>query len=630
MDVVSFCPLRVGSLRWQPRPGAHALTVICKATFELRAEESPLAAQQDPPWEADISREGGAGSLRAASDLVPFKRAADVLVVGRAHAPRGQAVASLVARMSVGTLSKALEVRAEQGWFVAGLGPLAPTSPSRVAMLGKYAAAWEHQSWNTRPLPDDVNGAFFNAAPVDQQLAELRGDELIALEHLHPVHARLVTRLARVVPRATARRDNDQVQEVRLRCDTLTIDADRGRATLVWRGVVLIAHEAEQGLVAVTAEVAETVAVDDVEATMTIVAPMGKTAAQAPVLPFASGTVSVLSNVKEGEKRAQDVAPRAPADDVTRTIVGGLGLIADTVTKQVLPFVPGAAPREIASGSAACSDEEQERDATGTMFLRVAPIKPALPFERSQQKQQIEPPVVTAIPVRPELARALQPAKEEPLAPHEDRAPEEEARRVRADPFDVAPPPMLGPLAGVQKPAEEKQVADASIVQKAALAQPEGDVIAPAPVVLPEPEPEPVELTIGQVATIAAELAEGKVERKKVLDAHGLRERGWRENERRWTSALEEESARGIHGLRGKYDAAYVARVEGFRGPIKLEEYARIVTGLERGQANGVLDSLRIQQPALMPIVRLWTRKVAQDMKLGDAATLAIRAARRA
>jgi hypothetical protein len=125
----------------------------------------------------------------------------------------------------------------------------------------------------------------------------------------------------------------------------------------------------------------------------------------------------------------------------------------------------------------------------------------------------------------------------------------------------------------------------------------------------PELEPaESIELTLEQVAAIAAELAEGKQDRAKVLDAHGLRERIWRKNERRWIDAIDAEAARGTHTFRAAYDAAYVAKVEELRGPITLEEYARVAVGLERGQPNDVLDALRIHRPALMPIIRLWLR----------------------
>lgn len=146
----------------------------------------------------------------------------------------------------------------------------------------------------------------------------------------------------------------------------------------------------------------------------------------------------------------------------------------------------------------------------------------------------------------------------------------------------------------------------------------------------PELEEPPVALSLEETATIAAELAEGKAARAEILDAHGVREGAWRANETRWNKALAEEQDRGQSALRGAYDAAYTARVEKFRGPITLGEYARIMVGLERGRANAVLDELKIQRPALMPIVRVWAKRVAKDAKLGEEAAKALREARRA
>jgi hypothetical protein len=68
------------------------LTVVCKATFTLKPGESPLSATQEPVCTADVMWEGDRGSLRAASDLVPFKRRVDGVVVGHAHAPQGKPV----------------------------------------------------------------------------------------------------------------------------------------------------------------------------------------------------------------------------------------------------------------------------------------------------------------------------------------------------------------------------------------------------------------------------------------------------------------------------------------------------------------------------------------------------------
>jgi hypothetical protein len=76
MDLVAACPLRVGSILWQPRPGAWMLTVVCKATYVLLPVESPLAGEQDPLNETDDHwNDDERRSLQAASDLVPFNPA---------------------------------------------------------------------------------------------------------------------------------------------------------------------------------------------------------------------------------------------------------------------------------------------------------------------------------------------------------------------------------------------------------------------------------------------------------------------------------------------------------------------------------------------------------------------------
>ena len=111
-----------------------------------------------------------------------------------------------------------------------------------------------------------------------------------------------------------------------------------------------------------------------------------------------------------------------------------------------------------------------------------------------------------------------------------------------------------------------------------------------------------------------------------MLEAHGLDARAWSENERRITAAIDEHASRGSHAPRAEYDTAYVAQVERFRGPITPEEYARILLALDRGRTNETLDVLRIHRPALMPIVRSWTRRIAKEAPLADEVSDALRA----
>jgi hypothetical protein len=139
---------------------------------------------------------------------------------------------------------------------------------------------------------------------------------------------------------------------------------------------------------------------------------------------------------------------------------------------------------------------------------------------------------------------------------------------------------------------------------------------------------DPAEIPVERFAAIAAEIAEGRSPRVEVLRAHDLSERAWEAVERHWRAEIGREVSRGGARLQGAYDRAYVAAVEGFRGPVTLAEYVRLAVALQRGEANEVLDGLKIQRPALMPIQRLWAKKVAADRKLAGEAIATLRAVR--
>ncbi|MBI4700157.1 MAG: DUF2169 domain-containing protein [Deltaproteobacteria bacterium] len=110
MEVVSLCPLRVATVTWRPSPHRLALTLICKATFRLEPDLSPLHRSQQAPCRKDQHWKGEPGrSLYAPTDLVPAKPRADVLLVGRARAPEAVPRASIVTRLHVGEIDKSIE-----------------------------------------------------------------------------------------------------------------------------------------------------------------------------------------------------------------------------------------------------------------------------------------------------------------------------------------------------------------------------------------------------------------------------------------------------------------------------------------------------------------------------------------
>jgi hypothetical protein len=116
MEVRSEGPLRAGSLVFRSAGGAFTFTVVAKATFMLTPGESPFVttgadavAAHDLHWSDDPRQ-----SLRCASDLVPFKRFPEVVVIGSAYTPSGRMLGSLTARIAIAEVDKAIEIHGQR------------------------------------------------------------------------------------------------------------------------------------------------------------------------------------------------------------------------------------------------------------------------------------------------------------------------------------------------------------------------------------------------------------------------------------------------------------------------------------------------------------------------------------
>src|SRR5580693_8154078 len=100
-------PFAVGSTIWRDERGQLTCTVVAKATYKLAPGESPLLdapcpiQDGDAYWDDDPSQ-----SVHVPSDLAPFKRAAEVVVVGSAFG--GAGAASVVVHILVGGVDKVM------------------------------------------------------------------------------------------------------------------------------------------------------------------------------------------------------------------------------------------------------------------------------------------------------------------------------------------------------------------------------------------------------------------------------------------------------------------------------------------------------------------------------------------
>lgn len=259
-------------------------------------EGIPQVAQG--PLRADVFRDGDderAGECLYSTDFAAFKPNAEVLLTGSCHAPSGKPIIECLVRVAVGAWSKTLRVSGDRRWEGNRIstpkgftsmpldyrhafgGPGYARNPVGIGLDGTELPNVEHPrglvlSREDRPEPgsfaplnadwpqragkvgkkydgdyrrtrapyyaEDLDWTYFQAAPADQQIqGYLRGDEEVALHNLHPTVPIVTTRLPGIRARVFVRDTGGRAREVPMRLDTLSIDTDKQRLTLTWRGL---------------------------------------------------------------------------------------------------------------------------------------------------------------------------------------------------------------------------------------------------------------------------------------------------------------------------------------------------------------------------------------------------------
>ncbi len=102
-------------------------------------------------------------------------------------------------------------------------------------------------------LPDDVDWAYFQAAPPDQRLAEIPDRAWILLDGLHPEQASLRMCLPQLRVSARLYFADAADKPIELRADRLSIDGSAQLCTLTWRGSFPLSHVAQLAEVVVVA-----------------------------------------------------------------------------------------------------------------------------------------------------------------------------------------------------------------------------------------------------------------------------------------------------------------------------------------------------------------------------------------
>ncbi len=123
----------------------------------------------------------------------------------------------------------------------AGFGPIARYWPQRARLLGNTAR--KNVEGASLELPEGFSFAYFHAAPQDQRVRFLSGDEWLVLDGMHPLAPRVEARLPGMRVLARIHDPSGSSTPVQMMLDMLVIEADRAVASLVFRGMTDAAIE---------------------------------------------------------------------------------------------------------------------------------------------------------------------------------------------------------------------------------------------------------------------------------------------------------------------------------------------------------------------------------------------------
>ncbi|HRI63503.1 MAG TPA: hypothetical protein PK156_04680, partial [Polyangium sp.] len=212
-----------------------------------------------------------------------------------------------------------------------------------------------------------------------------------------------------------------------------------------------------------------------------------------------------------------------------------------------------------------------------------------------------EPPVVVADPYANMRMPMVEPVVEE--SGYKEPVVVTEAEKVEVV---VAPPPMIGPLAKVEMPIPEAKTIEPEVSAP----------VPPAPSVEAPKKFNPADFPLERCAALTASIARTKPNKGKLLEAEELTEKQWESIQEYWNEAIKAETRRGKRTLLDRFDEAYVGQLEKERGPITVEEYAKLSVAGERGTLEDVLEELGLPRGAVMRVERVWMKRLALDLTL--------------
>jgi hypothetical protein len=481
--------------------GQTRVTVIAKATFAFAVDGEMPRIRAHELHRADVHHaRNPMRSVRSTSDLAPRLDRVDVLFTGSAYAERGAPARALTVRLGLfdgarAVLDKTLLARDEAGFQQmpivyerafggmehpdnpVGVGAtpgssepslVDPGDPRRTIGLGPVARSWlsRRRLLGRTPrsqldgpileIPPGFDWSYFQAAPVDQRLDRLRGDEWIVMDALHPEHPRVRMRLpgARAIARVygLSRSGLAEGHELALIADTLRIDGDDQTCSVVWRQSFLMPEGAALAAVQIAAGVAlpgQPLAWPDhqepprpapIDATIHLSEADFEPSGGTVFLAEGEATPAPATNTVALSPEMMFAAPpAAPISGPSTTLIA-----APASGEPALPFRAGAAPAPLSVRAG--PPPAAPPVSTGTLFVPddapVAAKRGALPFSTATEPLPPEPPPVPPPPPEPSPPPPVEVSP--PSAPPAPQPPPPRREVVGAEaaqPEPPAPPP---------------------------------------------------------------------------------------------------------------------------------------------------------------------------------------------
>ena len=684
MDLVSQCALRVAKVVWRPGHGGFAFTVVCKATFELRPDVSPLAAEQEAVVLADLYA-GEGGGIMVASDLVPFKKRPEVLLTGHAYAPEGHLVSSVMARLVVGDIDKTIQVVGDRYFDLDGwLGD--PASFSRMPLRWERAAGGLN-TFNPAGMPLGSAARLHgtgqvpapNLLPTGQRIRLL--SDMVPPVGFGPIAPLWPSRTACLHQHA-AGWDPGRWHERPLPADIdlgyfNAAPPDQQRAMPFGEEVIYLEH-----LHARFAQLSTRLA--QVTPVATVDHGSGPQALQLRcdtlVIDTDRGLAMlvwrghVLLDHPDRPGLVVVTGPAAPQAAMPARAITMLDAVATLVpgalmqVVAVLPFSSAAAPAPHSTPSLPTADATA-RPRVGDVGMMTLSAgfnmrKKTLPFlvpQRDSVPRREGPPVESASTL-PFISAPVADEGDGPITARRsgslDGMPAQMTGAPVAASWDAglletpAPPAQVFPWAvppGLRalerppevtlpsSPASETPVPPPLIGPLAVVSAEATTARGSDPPVAVEAVAEPeVEIAFDvypppRCGGIAARLAFTKGDGGKsgeILRAESLDAGRWERVHAHWLGRISDEAARSRKKLLSDYDGAYVGALEAERGAVVLEEYARLAEAAERGEVAGALVEIGLPERAWAHIHRVWIGRMVKDVRLGKQVRGAIDARR--